>query len=323
MRDVSTVLEAASRIEVSPDELVRSTGLSREGVELALARHLETSATDEELASLVRRAGHAESVLVILSANVFVAALRAIAVARAASERVVVRPSRREPVFARALVRALASPSVTIDEAADPSAFAEVHVYGRDETIARVRAAAGSARVHGHGAGMGVAFVGAPTGEAAEALAADVVPFDQRGCLSPRVALVAGDAGAFARALHSALAAWRAKVPRGAIGPEEAAEAARYAATVAYAGELLEAHDHTIGVAGTLLVPPPGRCVHVARVASAEAARALLAPIAKYVVTLGAANAREASLIAPPHARPARLGEMQRPPLDGPVDLRP
>jgi hypothetical protein len=247
--------------------------------------------------------------------------IRAIAIAIAASERVVVRPSRREPIFARALVRALGSPRVTIDERAEPAAFAEVHVYGRDETIAEVRAAAGDARVRGHGAGMGVAYV--TTAGSAEALAADVVPFDQRGCLSPRVALVEGDASAFARALHEALAAWQEKVPRGELTREEAGEIARYASTAAYAGELHEAKDHVVAVSKALLVPPPGRCVHIAPVASAAEAKALLAPVARHVVTVGAASAREASLVAPPHARLALLGEMQMPPLDGPVDLRP
>src|SRR3954468_593931 len=73
--------------------IVESTGLTPEGVELAMTKTLEIDATDGEIASLVERAGDAPRVGVILSANVFVGALRAIAIARAAAPRVVVRPS--------------------------------------------------------------------------------------------------------------------------------------------------------------------------------------------------------------------------------------
>src|SRR6478735_222479 len=97
--DVRRVIAAASRVardaSIVP-ALVASTGLSRQGVELALARHVETSATEEDIASLVAYAGTTKHVHVILSANVFVAAVRAIAIAIAASDRVTVKPSTRE-----------------------------------------------------------------------------------------------------------------------------------------------------------------------------------------------------------------------------------
>ncbi len=116
--DVARVVEAARKVAGDRgrlvEELVASTGLTRQGVELAFARHLELEPTDAEIDALAASAGAAKHVVVILSANVFVAALRAIAIARAASPSVVVRPSRREPHFARALVEAAADPGLTL-----------------------------------------------------------------------------------------------------------------------------------------------------------------------------------------------------------------
>lgn len=314
---VRAVIEAANAVVRAPDlvpALVASTGLSREGVELALARHLELAPTDAELAQLLARTTEASAVTVILSANVFVGALRAIAIACAAAPRVVVRPSRRDPLFATLLVAALPDVQLLPDLAVEDVEAGELHVYGRDETIADVRARA-KVPVRGHGAGMGIAWVTAP--EEAARLADDVVAFDQRGCLSPRVVFVKGDARACASALHEALTA--SPVPRGALLSDEHAEAERWRATMTYAGELLEGPGYAVAI-GPLVVPPPGRHVQLVPVKDHDEAAALLAPLRRFVTTLGTdGDAR----LAPPWARIARLGAMQRPPLDGPVDLRP
>jgi acyl-CoA reductase-like NAD-dependent aldehyde dehydrogenase len=338
------VVEAARRVRDRRAslraELARSTGLGEAGVDLALDAHLEVDATDADLARLVASAGDAPHVTVILSANVFVAALRAIALAVAAAPRVVVRPSRRDPAFARALVRELADPAVTLDDvprdaaegtpddAKDVASIAagEIHVYGRDETIADVRARArAGVRVRGHGAGMGIALVGedADLAGAAERLASDVVPFDQRGCLSPRVAFAYGGearAREFAAALHASLASWQARVPRGALF--EVAEARRWRDTMAVAGQLHAADDHAVAVAASATIPPPGRHVLVVPCASLDDARPHIAPLARFVVAVGASDPALAHAVVPAHARVSPLGAMQRPPLDGPVDRR-
>ena len=317
--DVRKVLAAASRVARDPaivDPLALSTGLSREGVELALARHVETSATDEDIASFLAYAGTTKRVHVVLSANVFVAAVRAVAIALAASDRVTVKPSRREPVFAKALVDALADPRVTIG---DDEGASEIHVYGRDETIAEVRRAAGpKVRVRGHGAGMGIAIVARDFDDAARLLAEDVVPFDQRGCLSPRVAYVRGDANAFGRLLFEALESRGREVPRGIIDETEAEAATRWCDTIAYAGTLHRGDTCAVGVADVRAIPPTGRHVLVRPF-----------PITlgdddvRYVVAVGSdLSPDESRALAPPHARMSALGMMQRPPLDGPVDLR-
>lgn len=340
--DVRRLLRAARvvierRAELVP-AIVESTGLSTEGVELALAKHVELDATDAELAALVSSAGDASRVAVVLSANVFVGALRAVALARAASEDVVVRPSRRDPAFARALIRAaidLGDEHLRIDEALDVASVTsgEIHVYGRDDTIADVRTKAREGvSVRAHGSGMGVALVtaGADLARAARGLAEDVVVFDQRGCLSPRIALVLGGesrAAELASALDAELDRLGASIPRGAVPADERAASGRYVATMTYACRVLVGADHAIGIApasAPLVLPPPYRHVHVAACTSVDDAEKMLTPFARAVVSLGSDDLDAARMLARacPWARLSPLGAMQRPPLDGPVDRR-
>jgi hypothetical protein len=321
--NVRKLLEAAERVARDPAivaPLALSTGLSREGVELALRKHLETHATDEEIASLVAYAGQAERVHVILSANVFVAPLRAIAIAIAASDRVTVKPSRREPVFAKALIDAFGDPRVAL--ASELPDSGEIHVYGRDETIANVRRAAGpGVIVRGHGAGMGVALVTGDFARAAESLADDVIAFDQRGCLSPRVAFVVGDAHAFGRALFEALEA--SAVPRGTLDASESQELARWTSTLEYAGTLHRGASCAVGVLDARAIPPSGRHVLVRPLSAPDDLLAALGEDTRFVTAIGSDLPLDSlRAIAPAHARLSGLGAMQRPPLDGPVDLR-
>lgn len=323
---VRGVVEAARAIAHDSalfEALLPSTGLSREGVRLALDEHLELEPSDEELARLIASTTPCVHVHVILSANVFVGALRAIAIARASSERVTVRPSSREPHFASALVQAIGHPDVQLSGLAPSEG--EIHVYGHDETITDVVArAASGVVVRGHGAGLGVALIDveADLQACARSLARDVVPFDQRGCLSPRVAFVTGAerSRAFSDALHAELEEAEVRVPRGRQDDREAEELERYASTVAYAGSLSRGRANAVGRSTTVIVPPPGRNVHVVEVAGELGA--LLDPITRWVVAVGASDLSWARSIAPVHARVSKLGAMQRPPLDGPVDLR-
>jgi hypothetical protein len=328
--DVKKLLAAARRVAGDPaiaEELVRSTGLSRENVAIGLSRHLEIDATDAEIDALASGAAPAEAVHVILSASVFVAPLRAIALALAASDRVTVRPSRREPIFARALALALGDPRVRIEEARDVGSIVsgEIHVYGRDETIASVRGAARPGIVvRGHGAGFGVALVAGEPARAAEALAEDVTAFDQRGCLSPRLAFVVGDARGFARAAFDALEARGRRVPRGALEPAESEDAARWSSAIAYGGELHRGASCMVGLlpsGGGLdarALPPTGRHLLVRPLGAPAELGAALGELARFVLAVGA----DVPVAVPAHARLSALGAMQRPPLDGPVDRR-
>jgi hypothetical protein len=332
--DVRRVVDAArslvERRESLVPAIVASTGLSSAGVELALTRHLELEPSDDELRRLVAHAGDASRVAVILSANVFVGALRAIALARAASDDVVVRPSRRDPAFAGALVEAANDPSIRLGEDFEVASLLEgqIHVYGHDETIAKVEAQAkAGVKVIGHGSGMGAAWVSARAELplAARLLAEDVIVFDQRGCLSPRIALVAGDAEAFAEALHGELERLGTVVPRGLLPADERAASDRYIATMTYASRVLVGTDHVVGVAppGAPMIPCPAfRHLHVVPCGTEQDARALLEPLVRSLVAVGSDDEEAARRLAPAWARTSPLGQMQRPPLDGPVDLR-
>jgi hypothetical protein len=334
--DVRRLVEAARALAVDPlilDALARTTGLSKSGVALALAEHLETSPEEADLRRLVERAGTAEEVHVVLSANVFIGALRALAVARAAAVRVTVAPSRREPVFARALVERASDPGLSIDlgHGARSMAGSEIHVYGRDDTIARFRAcAAEGVLVRGHGSGMGVACVTEHDDleRAARAVATDVAVFDQRGCLSPRVVLFLGTERAgeeFSAELDRALELIEDRVPRGCLEADELAAAARYASTIAFVGRLWRGKAHVVGLAPkatSLLIPPAGRHVHVAVVESLGGARACLAAVGRLVSAVGADSLALAGQLVDHPVRVSALGQMQKPRLDGPVDLR-
>ena len=56
--------------------------------------------------------------------------------------------------------------------------------------------------------------------------------------------------------------------------------------------------------------------------ATVEDARGILEPMLRSIVAVGSDDEQSARELAPPWARISALGRMQRPPLDGPVDLR-
>ena len=311
-------------------DLALTSGLAREGIELALTEHLEVAITADNLVSLLAAVEEAPRCHVILAANVCTAALRAIALALAAAPVVTIRPSRRDPGLAPILAREL---GIAIAEAVIPAPGDALHIYGSDATIAAVRAsAAPGVLVQGHGTGLGIAIVSARVDleGAARSLAADVIPFDQRGCLSPRFTLVEGDAdraAAFAAALHGALRDLGERVPRGPLDEATSAAIALHGAAIDAVGERFTGPHHVVGLdpsPRTLPLPPAARVVHVVPARALDAER-LLGPWARFVTTVGHAGPGallDAALALTPDARLASLGRMQRPPLDGPVDRR-
>ncbi len=321
-------------------ELLSTTGLSLANVELCLREHLETHASPGEIARLVACTQAVPRAHVLLSANVFVGALRALALAVSSAPQVVVRASRREPSFARAIVEAVADPavarSISFADELHPAPGEEIHLYGRDQTIVEVcRRLHPDVRVWAHGAGIGVVLLGddADIGQAADELAADMVPFDQQGCLSPRIVLAHGTvsrAQAFGAALANALQRWQERVPTGRRSAEELAEQTRYRDTVMMLGDVIAAGPGVVGVVeGTdaRLVAPTGRSMHVVAVGPEHDASDAIEQLAPHVAALGISPgsrdpwvARMAALL--PRARTSALGFMQRPAFDGPVDLR-
>ncbi len=310
-------------------ELPASTRLSPEGVELALSECLEISPSEAELDALCASTAPARRSHVSLSSTVFVAAHRAIALALASSEHVFVRPSRREPVFVRALERATFGRLFRVMETLTPEAGDELWAYGSDATLDEIRRSLpAGVRFHAHGSGTGVAVVdaGSVDERSAAALARDIAPFDQRGCLSPRLALVRGDerdARAFARLVAGALAELARRIPLGELDAGERAEVLRYRDTLAYSGEVEAAGPSWVATGAMAMLAPVGRNLHVVPVESPEV---VLRPLARGIAALGVAGPPDlrAELIAAlPGARASELGAMQRPPLDGPVDRRP
>jgi hypothetical protein len=336
LADVRRLLDAAreirdDRARLAP-AIARDTGLSLEGVELGF-QSLERDAPDDDLRALVDGAGTADHVHVVLAANVFVAPLRAIAIARAAADRVTVRPSRRDPTLARALVERAGDGAIALTAERDVLVIGadQVHVYGHSETVATVRARAPrGTTVRGHGAGMGVAWVtlAADLADAADRLSEDVVAFDQRGCLSPRIAIVEGNetrALLFAQALDDRLRSWADRIPRGTVFEDERADAARWRDAMAFAGRVWGSSQSTVALApagAPLIVPPPGRHVHVVSEPTLSSAAARIGPIGRFVVALGTDDPSRGAALVAPHVRLSRLGRMQHPPLDGPVDRR-
>lgn len=328
LADPRTALGARARAE-----LPAVSGLSAENVALALSEVLEVDATDGDLQRLLATVEDSPRTHVLLAANVFTAPLRAIALALAQSPRVDVRPSRREPLFTELLHEASHGAFRIVSELA-PAPGDHVWAYGSDETLESVRGELPAGVVfHGHGSGFGVAVLELDDADAAQvtqlsaALARDVVVFDQRGCLSPRLVLVVGAearARQFATELAAALARHHHDIPPGPLSSEEAALVSWYRDTFTYAAEAFPAGKGVVGFSpgGELTLPPVGRNVHVARLPDPVAP---LEPWARAVTSVGLFGSEQlrvrlAGVVA--GARLCAVGQQQRPPLDGPVDLR-
>lgn len=306
-----------ARREVFEAELLATTGLSAEGGEAAWTHCLERSASDADLQALVGSVRAAPEVFVVLSAHVFTASLRALALSLAASARVHVLPSRRDPVLARELVAEWNGPELSL-AAEWPSVFAvgsTVHAYGNDASLQVIRTRLPEhADLWGHGTGFAVAYVHNASIENARALALDVALFDQRGCLSPRV-VWAADPMRFGAKLSDAMREIAIRIPVGELLAEERVEHSRFRESAEFAVASWCREGGMVSVGAAPLLPPTGRVLHVVGLDTPlpEAWRGYLTQ----VVGDGAAPAW-----MPPHARFARPGNAQSPPFDGPVDRR-
>jgi hypothetical protein len=333
-RDRVEKLLQAARILANPSgsegealrrRLLETTGLSAPVIDLGIARCLETHPSEAELAALGSTPSSSRA-LVLLSGNVFVAALRAIALGVASSSQVIARASRRDPALAEAL-HALAPDTFELTAELSPQPGDHFWAYGSDETLDSVRRSLPpGVWFHPHGAGIGAVVVdpSALSDVVARSIALDTALFDQRGCLSPRVVCVVGSAEqakTCASALAQALATLERELPPGPRSPEEAAEQRRSHDAAVYAFDLFDAGSGYVTLSSTLLVPPPRRNLHVCATPDPVAA---LAPLASHLTCIASNTpALHAQLSAAfPGARSVAPGDMQRPPLDGPVDRR-
>lgn len=326
--------------------LLETTGLSREGIEWALDHALELRPTPGELGALAANVAPARRAHVILPANVFVAPHRALAVALAASPRVLVKPSRREPAFCEAL-HAQAPELFEVVRRLEVEPGDHVFAYGSDVTLEMLRQELPPGSVlHAHGSGFGVAVVDlqadAPGSSAeraaARALARDTAGFDQRGCLSPRFVLALGDAHAaerFAERLAESLAEHEREVPLGRLDPSELAEASWFRQSAACVGRVFAAGSGAISLRDPAEVdspeldgpvarevPPVGRHLEVVALRRLEP---VLESFRPWLTAIGCSTERLQASLTPSfeRARVSLLGRMQSPALDGPVDRRP
>ncbi len=312
-----------------------ASGLSEPNVRFALAHALEWRATGEACAELVANAGAPATgpLALVLSANVTTAALRALACAVARAREVVVYPSSRDAVLARELVNASALAGVSLVDRRDalPWSNSRVHtvLYGSARTAEELRARA-SGTLEVHGPGLGLALLTDHDGDETIAdLAEDIAAFDQRGCLSPRLAIHVGTparGAELAEALHAALERLGESRPLGTIDEDDRIARGAFRRAGLLLGNV-SSGPQGIVVHETSAPPSPApgaRAIAVHTVQGRAEAEAWIAPLAPLLSSLGARDAslREAFLPAV-SLRRSDLGRMQRPPFDGPVDLRP
>ena len=318
------------------ERLALSSGLSAQGVDFALRRCLEAAPDEAEIARLIRSTASAQVAHVLLSANVFVAAHRAIAIALSASAEVRVRASRREPEMAELLLAGAPGSFQLVNELS-PRAGDRLWAYGSDETMDEVAVTLPpGVAFHAHGSGFGVAILDGAHSESElsallGALAEDIALFDQRGCLSPRVLLLDAEpalAEGLARELASELARQlteiEQRIPRGQLTVPELTEIAKYRDTAHFTGEVFEAGLGFVSLGQTdqWLLPPTGRNIHVLASRDALATLTPYRPLLTSCATACAPALDQALRRTLPGARVCRFGEMQRPPFDGPVDRR-
>jgi hypothetical protein len=317
--------------------LQEETGLSPEGVDLALDYSLEHSPGRSTLLQLGKRLPECQRSHVLLPGNVFVAAFRAILLAVLQADECFVRPSSRARTMTALLCEA--SPGAfRIVEQLRPDPGDHVWAYGSNETLAQLRAdLPRGVFLHAHGSGMAVAAFVEPRQmydedelwQAISGLTTDVILFDQRGCLSPRLVLVQGSetfAQQIAHHLVDTLTDAESIIARGSLSADEQADILHYETIFTYLGAF-----HRAGQGGVTLdpelerfvVPPVGRYLHITRTSDALGLIRTLGPHITSFGTWGDARLEGQILAAIGRRRVAAFGTFQQPELDGPVDLRP
>ena len=316
-------------------ELQRETGLSHAGVDYALAHCLEHHVSRGTLTGLVKTQKRLPRSHVLLSANVFTAAFRAIVLGLCQSENVQVRASRRAETFPRLLHEASEGAFDLVAEL-HPEPGESFWVYGSTDTIKTLRQTLPSGvKFHAHGPGMGAAvfkehlhYQSPDLPPAVAALARDIIPFDQRGCLSPRVVIIEGSrtfAELVCNLLVQELTRLEQEIPRGELSPAEAADALRYEASVTFVGSSVPAGMGMVfldPVDGRVLVPPVGRYVHVSVTDDSFPLLKGLGPQLTGVAFYNSSDLQGRLREAIGDRRYVDMGQMQHPAFDGPVDLR-
>ncbi|MGE0639877.1 MAG: acyl-CoA reductase [Thermoanaerobaculia bacterium] len=318
--------------------LLATSGLSAEGLSEALEVVLAGLAggAARELARDLPAGGPRPPGGVILAGNIPGLAAQSLLPALLAGRPLLFKSSSDEPLFAAALIRALAAREPALGEAFAAVAFpgsepelldaaflhaARIVAYGGESAIASLRGRFGD-RLVAHGPKASVALVADDVDPltVARKLARDICLFDQRGCLSVQAIYSTLPAEPLAEALEWALALEERRLPPGAIDPGAAALVQQLRAGAALAGER---EPQTPLTAGTILVasgrsfrPGPGaRTVRIHALDALAEAPAALAPwrgrLQGFALAGAAAWELEPELLALGASRLADAGELQ------------
>ena len=316
------------------EALALENHLSPQNVRMALSHALECEPTEAEISALFSRAPLAKMVCVGLSANVFTASLRALVWAFAQSDHVVVKPSSRSHLFIDQLLKHAQIPVELIHPSARDAFVARVRslpaqsrlsIYGSHRAIdSLANCAPNHVAIERHGPGFSAIVGGSQSLEnAVDCLAIDFALFDQRGCLSPRVVIEIGAPSAVYQKMHRALQSPQIS-PR-TLTPLEIQEHVHARALGRMCGEVLEGNHHTLvrfwGLPTSLPLSPTGRVVYWVNVPTLSNALDLLRP-ARASITCVATDPAHTITLSAHFARVCALGDLQRLPLDGPVDRR-
>lgn len=281
--------------------LVGTSGLSAEGLSEGLEIVLEGAAEGpaRRLAADLPPARERGVAGVVLAANIPGLALQSLLPALLLGRPLILKSASPEPLFAPALVAALAAREPALARAFAAVAFDGARsdliaaafsscdrllAYGGGEAIDALAARFGDRLVaHGPKASLALVGNGIDAVLVARKLARDIALFDQRGCLSVHAIYTTCPAGELAAALEWALAIEHRRLPPGPIPPAAAAAVQQLRAEAA----LHSARAPELPIAaGTVLVEPevrflpsPGlRTVRVHPLAELRPALAALAP---------------------------------------------
>ncbi len=209
-----------------------------------------------------------------------------------------------------------------------------VILYGGGETIETLRKeipATARTLFHGHRLSLGVIARELINKDAATRAATDVVPYDQRGCLSPHLYYV--EAGGrstpleFAQWLAEALSTAAVQLPKGMTSPGEASRIQQLRGTIPLAGgrvfESPQGCDWTVlyDPDPAFSVSPLSRTVWVKPLPDLSEVIRFLEPIRSFLQAVGIAipEARQGKIVTALASmgvsRICPIGEMQTPPL--------
>lgn len=266
----------------------------------------------------------------VLSGNVFTAALRPVVVSLLFGVPVIAKGSTRDSAIAKLLSDCLPAPlqGAFALHTYPGNAPAELHqalfeeadlvqVFGSDTTLESLRPhCPDQAEWLPHGHGLGFIWLDGPLGsEEARAVADDIAAYDQRGCLSPVELLHTGLEASLLPSisrLHHALRTLATTRPRGPLPETTKAQLGSWRAAAQALGQTWEGPDHILAL-GEMPSPPPGRHLllrHMPRKDALERCQRL-GPHLKRLAT-------SPHLELPKSLAQKRcdFGQMQRPPLE-------